>query len=226
MTALAASPAADRNKAPILEALRSVLPAAGRLLEIASGTGQHAGWIGPRLPGWVWQPTEANNAALPTISAWTHALQAGNVLAPCLLNVMEPVWPTSDETLASAFQPPFDAVYCANLLHIAPWPTCAALMEGANRHLRPGGLLLIYGPFLESGVNTSPGNLTFDATLRSQNRAWGLRDIDAVKTNAHSAGLRLRHRLDMPANNLLLVFTSAEPAGMPAQNEVCSTANH
>ncbi len=110
MIELPSSPAAERNKEPILEAHAPALAQqAGRLLEIASGTGQHAAWIGQRLPGWEWQPTEANSAALPTIAAWTRALQASNVLAPCLLDVNEPVWPTSDETLASAFQHPFDA---------------------------------------------------------------------------------------------------------------------
>lgn len=209
MIDLPSSPAAERNKEPILHALRHHLPAGGRLLEIASGTGQHAAWIGQRLPGWEWQPTEVNSAALPTIAAWTRALQASNVLAPCLLDVNEPVWPTSDETLASAFVPPFDAVYCANLLHIAPWRSCAALMNGANRHLASGGLLIIYGPFFEANVDTAPGNLAFDASLRSQNQAWGLRDLQAVTNAAQSAGLRLQHQLNMPANNLLLVFAKA-----------------
>ena len=209
MIELPSSPAAERNKAPILQALRHHLPAGGRLLEIASGTGQHAAWIAQRLPGWEWQPTEVNSAALPTIAAWTRALQASNVHAPCLLNVSDPVWPTSDETLASDFQLPFDAVYCANLLHIAPWSACAALMKGVNRHLAAGGLLLIYGPFFETGVDTAPGNLAFNASLRSQNPAWGLRELQSVKTTAQSAGLTLQHRLDMPANNLLLVFAKA-----------------
>ena len=209
MIDLPSSPAAERNKTPILEALRRHLPVEGRLLEIASGTGQHAAWIGPRLPGWEWQPTEVNSAALPTIAAWTRALQADNVQAPCLLDVMEPEWPTSDETLASAFQHPFDAVYCANMLHIAPWRACPALMEGAARHLTQDGLLLIYGPFFEADVATAPGNLAFDASLRSQNPAWGLRDLAAVKNAAQSAGISLQHRLDMPVNNLLLVFARA-----------------
>jgi hypothetical protein len=209
MIDLPSSPAAERNKEPLLQALRHHLPAGGRLLEIASGTGQHAAWIGQRLPGWEWQPTEANSAALPTIAAWTRALQANNVLAPCLLDVNDPVWPTSDETLASAFQRPFDAVYCANLLHIAPWSACTALMQGASHHLASGGQLLVYGPFLETGVATAPGNLAFDASLRSQNPAWGLRELEAVTATAQSKGLHLAHRLNMPANNLLLIFTKA-----------------
>lgn len=204
---LPSSPAAERNKQPILEALRQVLPVSGRALEIASGTGQHAAWLGAGLPGWTWQPSEANEVALPTIAAWVKQLGAGNVHPPCLLDVMEPEWPSDDETLACAFDHPFDAIFCANLLHIAPWGTCAALMHGAARYLSPdGGRLLLYGPFLEEGVPTSPGNLSFDDSLRAQNPAWGIRQREAVEQCAQAAGLRLHQRIEMPAHNLLLVF--------------------
>lgn len=207
MATLPFSPAADRNKQPILDVLRQVLPASGRALEIASGTGQHAAWLGAGLPGWQWQPTEANITALPTIAAWVQQAGAGNVHAPCLLDVKDPHWPSDEETLASAFARPFDAIFCANLLHISPWSTCKALMQGARRHLAPdNGLLLIYGPFLEDGVPTSPGNLDFDASLRAQNPAWGLRAREAVETEAAHGDLRLQQRFAMPANNLLLVF--------------------
>jgi len=207
MATLPFSPAADRNKQPILEALREVLPARGRALEIASGTGQHAAWLGAGLPGWEWQPTEVNSTALPTIAAWVRQAGAGNVHAPCLLDVMEPLWPSDEETLASAFALPFDAIFCANMLHISPWTTCRALMQGARRHLvKDGGLLLIYGPFLEDDVSTSQGNRDFDASLRTQNPVWGLRRREAVEEEARCSGLRLRQRLAMPANNLLLVF--------------------
>jgi SAM-dependent methyltransferase len=207
MSTLPFSPAADRNKQPILEALRAVLPARGRALEIASGTGQHAAWLGAGLPGWQWQPTEVNSTALPTIAAWVRQAGAGNVCAPCLLDVMEPQWPSEEETLASAFATPFDAIFCANMLHISPWTTCKALMQGARRHLaQDSGLLLIYGPFLEDGVPTSQGNLDFDASLRTQNPVWGLRHREAVEAEATLCGLGLRQRLALPANNLLLVF--------------------
>lgn len=207
MASLPFSPAADRNKQPILEALQKVLPARGRALEIASGTGQHAAWLGSGLSGWEWQPTEVNSTALPTIAAWVRQAGASNVRAPCLLDVMEAQWPSDDETLASTFALPFDAIFCANMLHISPWPTCRALMQGARRHLtRDGGLLLIYGPFLEDDVPTSQGNLDFDTSLRAQNPAWGLRRREAVEEEAAHGGLRLRQRLVMPANNLLLVF--------------------
>lgn len=207
MTPLPSSPAAERNKQPILESLRQLLPASGRALELASGTGQHAAWFGAGLPGWDWQPTESNTAALPTIAAWVRQASAPNVHPPCLLNVTDPQWPSDDETLANQFAEPFDAIFCANLLHISPWATCAALMQGARRHLAPdGGQLLIYGPFLEACVPTSPGNLAFDQSLRSQNPAWGIRQREAVEQCALQSGLHLRQRIEMPANNLLLVF--------------------
>jgi len=132
MATLPFSPAADRNKQPILEALRGVLPARGRALEIASGTGQHAAWLGAGLPGWEWQPTEANSTALPTIAAWVRQAGASNVRPPCLLDVMEPQWPSDEETLASAFARPFDAIFCANMLHISPWARHAGEQPAAG----------------------------------------------------------------------------------------------
>jgi hypothetical protein len=123
---------------------------------------------------------------------------------------MDPTWPNDDETLASAFGEPFDAIFCANLLHIAPWAVCAALMRGAKRHLaQDGGQLLVYGPFLEDGLATADGNLAFDQSLRAQNPAWGIRRREAVEACAHDAGLRLSQRVEMPANNLLLVLAPA-----------------
>lgn len=209
MTDLPESPAAERNKQPILEQLQRLLPARGRLLELASGTGQHAAWMAAGLPGWTWQPTEASSAALPTITAWVRRAGVRNVRPPCVLDVTDAIWPQDEETLAADFAQPFDAVFCANLLHIAPWETCSAVMRGAKRHLAPIGRLVLYGPFLEGDVPTAPGNLDFDASLRRQNPAWGIRQREAVERCAHEAGLRLRQRMPMPANNLLLVFGAA-----------------
>ena len=209
MTPLPSSPAAERNKQPILESLRQLLPASGRALELASGTGQHAAWFGAGLPGWQWQPTEANSAALPTIAAWVRRAGVGNVRPPCLLDVAQATWPSDDESLARDFEQPFDAVFCANLLHIAPWTVCQPMMHGVRRHLAPDGQLLLYGPFLEGDVPTAPSNRDFDASLRRQHPAWGIRQREAVERCAHDAGLRLRQRLAMPSNNLLLVFKRA-----------------
>ena len=196
------SPAADRNKQPILDALRTILPASGLALEIASGTGQHVAWFAAALPGWTWQPSDADADMLPAIAARTAEAGLANVLPPVLLDVLAPQWPSQ----APPFARSFDAVYCANMLHISPWATCPALMQGCARHLAPGGVLVTYGPYLEDDVVTAPSNLAFDESLRSRNPEWGLRRLEAVAEEARRAGLRLRERHAMPANNVLLVF--------------------
>jgi SAM-dependent methyltransferase len=192
------SPAAERNKQPILERLRQLLPPQARVLEIASGTGQHAAWFAAQMPGWRWQPTDFQADALPSIRAWAADAPAGQVLPPLQLDVMATQWPLEGAV--------FDAIYCANMLHIAPWPCCAALMQGAARHLAPQGVLITYGPYLEDGVPTSAGNLSFDDSLRRENPAWGIRRREDVAREAGRAGLALRERHAMPANNLLLVW--------------------
>lgn len=206
MSDLPFSPAAERNKHAILEVMKRVLPSGGRMLEVASGTGQHAAWMGANLPGWEWQPTEVNRTALPTIAAWTREAGATNVKPPCLLNATDTQWPSDDETLASHFALPFDAMYCANMLHIAPWNAALGLLAGAARQLKSGGQLLIYGPFLEDGVAPAQSNLDFHASLRAQDPQWGLRQRSAVDAAARQVGLQPEERFVMPANNLLLVF--------------------
>ena len=196
------SPAADRNKQPILDVLREVLPDHGTALEIASGTGQHVAWFAANLPQWTWQATDAVPAALDSISAWVAEQGLLNVRPPLVLDVMAPEWLPGDVV--------FDLVYCANMLHISPWTTCAALMQGSARHLAPGGLLVTYGPYLEDGVPTSEGNLGFDKSLRAQDPAWGIRRKEDVAQEAARAGLRLQARHAMPANNLLLVWAKAD----------------
>ena len=202
MSPPAFSSSADRNKQPILDVLRQLLPERGSALEIASGTGQHAAWFAAGLPGWTWQPSDADAAALPLITACTAQAGLTKVKAPLQLDVLAPQWPDPGRPFAEAF----DAIYCANLLHIAPWATCAGLMRGAARHLAPDGVLLTYGPFFEEDVPTAPSNLAFHQSLRMRNAAWGLRRLQDVAGEAASAGLRLRARHPMPANNLLLVW--------------------
>ena len=206
MTALPSSPAADRNKQPILETLQRVLPERGIALEIASGTGQHATWFAAGLPLWQWQPTDLQASAMATIAAWTEQSGVRNVLPPMRLDVMAGQWPDEGDLFGEAFGETFDAVYCANMLHIAPWAACAGLMQGAARVLAPGGVLISYGPYLEDGVPTSPGNLAFDESLRGTNPDWGIRQLSAVAAEALRAGLHLRERHALPANNLLLVW--------------------
>jgi len=193
------SPAADRNGPPILAALQRLLPPAGVLLEIASGSGQHAAFLSAGLPGWQWQPSDVDTAALPSIAAWCEGLE--RVRPPITLNVLDAHW--------AGVPAQVDAVYCANMIHIAPWACTGGLMQGAARHLAPHGLLVTYGPYLLDDEPTAPSNLAFDADLRERNPAWGLRRLADVAEQAALAGLRLRERHDMPANNKLLVWARA-----------------
>ena len=191
------SPAAERNRDPILELLTPMLPESCRVLEIASGTGQHAEHFARMRPAWQWQPSDADAASLPGIAARCTGLP--NVASPLHLDVLQP-WPA---TLTG-----FDAAYCANMLHISPWATCAALMNGVAHALVPNGALLIYGPFIVDGEPTAPSNAAFDASLNARDPAWGLRRLSAVIAEADAAGLRFEQRVAMPANNLVLVFRS------------------
>jgi hypothetical protein len=190
------SPAAERNGPPILAELQRLLPGSGLLLEVASGTGQHAAHCSAGLPGWQWQPSDFEAASLPSIRAWCAGLE--RVRPPLLLDVRQPHWPEVPARV--------DAVFCANMIHIAPWDCCVGLLQGAARHLAAAGLLVTYGPYLEDGVQTTPGNLAFDADLRSRNPAWGLRRREDVEQAAARVGLVLRERVAMPANNLLLAW--------------------
>ena len=193
------SPAAERNRAPILALLQRLLSPQGTLLEIASGSGQHAAHCAAGLPGWQWQPSEPDAPSLPSIAAWCAGL--ANVRRPLQLDVMAADWPGAPQVV--------DAVFCANLLHIAPWAACAGLMAGSARHLCAQGLLVIYGPFIVDGLPTAPSNLAFDADLRLRDPAWGLRRLEDVTVQAQQVGLRLQECVAMPANNLCLVFQAA-----------------
>ena len=193
------SPAAERNKAPILAALQGLLPARGRLLEIAAGTGQHAAHCAAALPGWQWQPTVPSPDALASIRAWAQQQPSPGWRSPLQLDVLQQPWPLPPGQ-------PFDAIYCANMLHIAPWACCAALMQGAAQWLVPGGLLLTYGPYFVEGEAPSPGNTAFDADLRARDPDWGIRWLHAVQAEAAAAGLQWVQRQAMPANNQVLVF--------------------
>jgi SAM-dependent methyltransferase len=194
------SPAAERNKEPILACLRKILPARGHALEIAAGTGQHAVFLAAALPDWTWLPTDADAAMLPAIAGRIAQAGLANVLAPLQLDVTTTAWPQ--------FPHKFDAIYCANMLHIAPWQACAGLMQGAARHLAPGGMLITYGPYFEQDVPPAASNLAFDDSLRARNADWGIRRLDAVDAAAGHAGLLRTQRHAMPANNLLLVFAA------------------
>lgn len=192
------SPSAERNKQPILELLRTVLPEQGTALEIASGTGQHVVWFARHLPQWTWQPTDLHRGALYNIEAYVEQEDLDNVLAPFPLDVMAESWLPDGQTV--------DLILCINMLHIAPWATCAALMRGSARHLAPGGKLITYGPYLEDDVPTAPSNLAFDQSLRAHDPSFGIRRREDVEQEAAAAGLHLLARHAMAANNLLLVW--------------------
>ena len=196
------SPAAERNKQPLLEALQTLLPPSGHALEIASGTGQHLEHFSAGLPGWTWQPSEFEAERLGWLrqlrQSWPAEQQRQRVAEALALDVSVLPWPVAPES--------FDLVFCANMLHVAPWVCCSGLMQGAAQALKPQGSLLTYGPYLEDDVVTAPSNLAFDAELRQRNPSWGLRRLADVQAEAARAGLQLAQRLAMPANNLLLVW--------------------
>jgi len=200
------SAASERNRQPILDAMLRLLLPQGRALEIASGTGQHVAHFAQHLPGWQWQPSDMGSEAFESIAAWCAEAGAGNVAPAVLLDVMAPSWPSTAAHPQPAFGKAFDLVYCANMLHISPWAACAALMQGAARCLAPNGMLVTYGPYLERNVPAAPGNLAFDRNLRQRNPAWGIRALDNVVAEARLAGLELKERIEMPANNLMLVL--------------------
>lgn len=191
------APAAARNRDPILDVLREVLPAEGLLLEIASGSGEHALWFSTALPRLRWQPTDRDPAAVASIAAWRDEQGPDNLLAPIELDVTVEPWPVRAA----------DAILCVNMVHISPWSATEALFRGARRLLPRGAPLVLYGPYTVGGAHTAPSNAVFDADLRARNPEWGVRDTDAVRRLG--AGLTLERTVTMPANNLTLVFRRA-----------------
>ncbi len=190
------APAVARNRDPILAVLRRVLPARGTVLEIASGTGEHAVHFAAALPGLTWQPTDRDAVALRSIEARRVQEKLPNLLAPLQLDVASQSWPLDRA----------DAVVCINMIHISPWRAAESLFAGAARVLRPDGVLFLYGPYKEGGRHTAPSNDAFDADLRARNPEWGVRDLDDVGALAAKHGLDLVERVAMPANNLSVVF--------------------
>jgi cyclopropane fatty-acyl-phospholipid synthase-like methyltransferase len=195
------SPAAERNKDAILGVLRALLPAHASVLEIASGTGQHAAHMAAAQTHWTWQPTDVDDDKLDGIEQRCAALP--NVRPPHRLDVVAEPWVLPPGARA------FDAVFSANMLHASPWATCGGLMRGAAGCLAASGQLVVYGPFILDDAPTAPSNLAFDADLRARDASWGLRRLTDVSAAAASAGLALRQRIEMPANNLVLVFGRA-----------------
>ncbi|MXN73834.1 DUF938 domain-containing protein [Burkholderia sp. 4701] len=190
------APAAERNRAPILDVLRRVLPASGDVLEIASGTGQHVVHFAAGLPGLRWHPSDPDAQARQSIAAWVAHAGLPNVDAPRAFDVRDAAWPFAA----------LDAIVCINMIHIAPWACADALFAGAARVLRPGGVLVLYGPYRRAGRHTALSNEAFDAQLRSRDPSWGVRDLEAVVALGLDRGLDCSEVVEMPANNLSVVF--------------------
>lgn len=191
------APAAERNRDPILAVLRAHLPERGLVLEVASGTGEHAVHFARAMPGLTWQPSDPSAAARASISAWTQTEGLANVLPPLDLDAASEDWP-----IAAA-----DAVVSINMIHIAPWEAAMGLMRGAGSILKPGAPLVLYGPFRRPGRALESSNAAFDEDLRRRNPLWGLRALDDVAGLAAENGLGPPHIIEMPANNLCAVFT-------------------
>jgi len=190
------SEASERNKEPILEVLRTCFAGCSQVLEIGSGTGQHAVYFAARLPHLVWHPTE-RLAYLPELAARVQAEGGGNLRPPAMLDVRQSIWPVRV----------VDAIFTANTLHIMSWPEVIAMFHGIGNTLAPSGSLCLYGPFLYDEHYTSPSNLEFDRMLRQRDPQSGVREIQAVVKLAAEAGLRLVADHDLPAFNRLLAFT-------------------
>ena len=188
-------PAAERNKQPIADALRRELPERGLLLEVASGTGQHAEHFLAALPSWTIQPSDRDPEHLETLKKRVALAADPRFLPPIDLDVTAPPVPLEPT-----------AIYCANMLHIAPWAACLGLFRVAGQWLREGGLLVTYGPYSVHGEHTAESNARFDASLRERNPAWGVRDVGALTEVARGEGFTLLRTHVMPANNLLLVW--------------------
>lgn len=197
------APATDRNREPILSVLRDVLPRSGVVLEIASGTGQHAAYFAPCFPELTWQPSDPDPELLASIEAWRAESGAPNLRAPVRLDVTEEAWGVDSAS----------AIVCINMIHIAPWAACEGLFRGAARLLPEWAPLYLYGPFRFDGRFTAPSNEAFDGSLRSTDPAWGVRDLADVTALAGRSGFEREAVIAMPANNHSIVFRrgSARP---------------
>ena len=190
------APATERNREPIAAVLREVLPDQGIVLEVASGTGEHVVHFARAFPQLRWQPSDPDPDAVDSIEAWAADSGAPNLIPPVTLDAASDSWP-----LDAA-----DAILCINMVHISPWGATQGLMRGAGRLLAAGAPLVLYGPYRRAGIPTAPSNEAFDASLRSRDPAWGLRDLEALQAEAEGQGLSFERLVEMPANNLTLVF--------------------
>ncbi|MEI7874532.1 MAG: DUF938 domain-containing protein [Alphaproteobacteria bacterium] len=190
------APATARNRQPILDVLQSRLPAEGVVLEVASGSGEHIVYFAAALPGLVFQPSDPSAEARASIDDWVQTEGLGNVRGALALDAAGDAWPIERA----------DAVLCCNMIHIAPWEAAVGLISGAARLLAEGGMLYLYGPYRRDSRHTAPSNEAFDRDLRQRNPAWGVRDLETVAALAAAQGFTSPEIIDMPANNLSLLF--------------------
>ncbi|WP_088184772.1 DUF938 domain-containing protein [Sphingobium sp. Z007] len=189
------APATIRNRDAIVAVLRDALPSCGVVLEVASGSGEHAVHFAVSFPALNWQPTDSDPTAIASIATWREEAALPNLNPPIMLDAAAD-WPVTRA----------DAILCINMVHIAPWDATLGLFKGAGQALPPGGLLYLYGPYIRTGVETAPSNCAFDASLKARDPRWGLRSVEHVVAAADAAGLTFDRLIDMPANNLSLLF--------------------
>jgi hypothetical protein len=205
------SPAFERNAAAIVEVLKPFVPPSGLVLEIASGSGEHAVHFARAMSTLDWQPSDPDEAARRSIVAHARAAGLANLRSPLAIDASRQPWPVAKA----------DVIVAINMIHIAAWDATTGLMAGAGATLPVGGILYLYGPFREDGAHTAPSNAAFDDDLRTRNVSWGVRDIEAVTAVAGTHGLHLSERVAMPANNLSLIFRkldrSSTNVGKPSQ---------
>jgi cyclopropane fatty-acyl-phospholipid synthase-like methyltransferase len=194
------TPSAARNLAPILEVLKRVLPAHSAVLEIGCGTGEHAVHFAGAMPNLTWRPSDPDADARASTASWIKFTGLSNVLPPLDIDVCAKAWGVEQTA-------PFDAIVSLNMIHIAPWAATLGLFAGAGRLLCPGGLLFLYGPFMRNGAHDAPSNAAFDASLKARDPSWGLRDTADLERLGEASGLSLRETIEMPANNMSLVFS-------------------
>lgn len=203
------APATERNREPILNVLQEVLPPTGTVLEISSGTGEHAAYFAPRLHPRRWIPSDPNSLARESIAAWQQEVNADNLYPPIALDASAVRWLVEMPEAWEEFdleEYPIRAIVNINMIHIAPWSACLGLMAGAGRILAAGDILYLYGPFKQKGQHTALSNAAFDESLQARNLEWGVRDLEKVVAAAEAENLSLRKIYSMPANNLSVVF--------------------
>lgn len=194
------SPSVARNRAVICETFLKLGPREGRVLEVGSGTGEHAATIASAAPGLVWRPSDPDERSRASIAAWASATLGASILPPLDLRTTDESWGLAEDDA------PYAALLSVNMIHIAPWDACLGLLDGAARLLADSGQLFLYGPFMRDGQHTAPSNAAFDESLKERDPSWGVRDLAAVEREAGSRSLLLETVVETPANNLFVAF--------------------